>query len=106
MSYEQQWSEHKRRRNQMLMAFVLFLFVAGGTVFATMILGIPFPVLVIPLLGSAAVMYTAFRHYLYWPCPRCKKAFLGPIARPNNCFFCGLPRWATTEDEEPPRHRM
>jgi predicted RNA-binding Zn-ribbon protein involved in translation (DUF1610 family) len=106
-SYENQWTEFRRRRAR--------FFIAGAIAFAALIVGVKFAVksgssILVAISVIAAIAITALPgvQYIKWKCPRCGNAFLskgllGSIYRNHfarQCVHCKLPMGASPANGE------
>jgi hypothetical protein len=99
--YEDRWRELKRRRNQLLFAFIgyvpitLAFGVLTERLFHSDKPGFVFAILWMLYFGVAGFRYNVF------PCPRCGKWFFGTWFYHNSfarrCVHCKLPIYSTTE---------
>lgn len=106
------WDEYKRRRRAFRSAFFLWplwVIVPGSLIRALLVRlgmddGLAFFLVAVP-----AIIYVLVANYrrMTWPCPRCGRPFhvnwgrLYGNAWSRRCVHCGLPLWASHEDEAP-----
>ena len=100
--FEEQWSQHRRRRNAAWLLFLAYLpAVAVLAWFSLLLLHSIRPVYAGAALwmGALAVAWTRF---VNWRCPRCGKAFQSAgwsqRAFTSNCVHCGLRKFGAESD--------
>ena len=104
-NYAAAWEEYRRRRRLFWIVFAAYI--------PTGLIVVPLLAKVLPRTVQPGLVFFSIWGIIFivtsirvefWRCPRCHKHFFrkwwGGLPFVHNCVHCGLPKFATTDDEE------
>ncbi len=97
LSYRKEWLEYRKIRDLLVLAFLVFMPMAGLFAAISAALWDNYSVGHAALAGWMLFFVICTVRYNLWSCPRCKKTFAGGALynlswAARRCVHCGLPK--------------